>query len=116
VERGEDGWVARAQVDASDRRTVTFPDGTTLETTLLLAGEFDVLAVNCLAFDGATWRWAFCRNSALPRSTFRRYTEVQRQNLLASLVTVHWPPKPPFADNLFRVLEDLVNERTSRGG
>lgn len=108
---GAGKWFGRAQVDGSDRRTVTFPDGTKLETTLLLPGEFDVLAVNCFAF-GGTWQWAFCRNSDLPRSTHRKYTDMQRAGLLASLVNVGWPPVPPFTDDIFTVLDALVAERS----
>ncbi len=44
-------WEGKAQVDASDRRRIKMPDGTTLDTTLLLRGEFDILAVNCYAFE-----------------------------------------------------------------
>lgn len=102
-------WTGKAQVDGSDRRTVTFRDGTKLETTLLLPGEFDVLAVNCFAF-GGNWRWAFCRNSDLPRSTFKKYTKAQRAGLLASLVKVDWPPSPPFSDDVFKILDSLVAE------
>jgi hypothetical protein len=111
---GSGRWSGRAQVDGSDRRTVTFPDGSTLDTTLLLAGEFDVLAVNCFAF-GEKWQWAFCKNSDLPRSTYKKYTEVQRKQLLASLVDVTWPPEPPFVENIFQVLDELVRERSGGG-
>jgi len=104
-------WSGRAQVDGSDRRTVTFPDRTKLETTLLLRGGFDVLAVNCFAF-GGTWQWAFCKNSDLPRSAHKKYTDAQRAGLLASLVNVGWPPSQPFTDDLFKVLDSLVAERS----
>lgn len=106
---GADSWTGKAQVDGSDRRTVTFPDGSTLETTLLLPGEFDMLAVNCFAF-GNTWRWSFCRNCDLPRSSYRGYTPAQCAGLLASLVMVTWPPQPPFSDNMFEILDRLVSE------
>lgn len=43
-------WRGKAQVDASDRRLIRLSDGSTLQTTLLLRGEFDILAVNCFAF------------------------------------------------------------------
>lgn len=108
---GRDTWSGVAQVDGSDRRTVKFADGTKLETTLLLPGEFDVLAVNCFAF-GERWRWVFCKNSDLPRSTYKRYTAAQRAGLLKSLVRVTWPPAPPFAADIFTVLDALVEERT----
>ncbi|MDR1325692.1 MAG: hypothetical protein LBK00_06620 [Treponema sp.] len=100
-------WEGKAQVDGSDRRIVTFEDGTELNTTLLLRGEFDILAVNCFAFENK-WRFAFCRNSDLPISTFKKYSQIQREHLVASLIPVTWPPKPPFTDNLFKILNAML--------
>jgi hypothetical protein len=111
IKRMPDGTrTGKAQVDASDRRAVHFPDGTTVDTTLLLKGEFDILAVNLFAFD-EEWRFSYALNRDLPSSTYRKYTPVQREALIASLVTVSWPPKPPFTDDLFTVLDRLVEER-----
>ncbi len=110
IRRDEDRWLGRAQVDASDRRTVTLPDGSTLNTTLLLTGEFDILAVNIFAFEDR-WRFVFAKNSDLPRSKHRKYTATQRQHLLASLVKVTWPVEPPFCDEIFPLLDELVQER-----
>jgi hypothetical protein len=101
---GDDSWIGKTQVDGSDRRIITFPDGSELNTTLLVRGEFDILAVNCFAF-GGKWRFAFCMNKDLPTSTFSKYTEEQRNGLIASLVPVSWPPEPPFTDNLFTLLD-----------
>lgn len=44
------GFFGKAQCDGSDRRIVRFKDGTELNTTCLLCGEFDMLAINCFAF------------------------------------------------------------------
>ena len=107
---GEDQWEGKAQVDASDRRTIKFPDGTTLNTTLLQKGDFDLLAVNCFAF-GETWRFAFVKNVDLPASNFRGYSELQKRQLIASLVLVTWPPKPPFTDNPFKLLDELIAKK-----
>lgn len=104
---GEDEWIGKAQVDASDRRIVKFPDGTELNTTLLLRGEFDLLAVNCFAF-GDKWRFVFAKNSDLPFSTFKKYTKAQMEGLIASLISITWPPKPPFTDNPFPLLDELA--------
>ena len=112
VEKDGDIWRGRAQVDASDRRSVTLSDGTQLETTLLTVGEFDVLAVNCFAFEHK-WNFAFARNSDLPRSRYSRYPQHVREQLLASLVPVSWPPQPPFTADLFEVLDQLSRERES---
>jgi hypothetical protein len=104
---GPDAWTGKAQVDASDSREVTFPDRSTLKTTCLLRGEFDVLAVNCFAF-GETWRFAFALNAELPENSHKKYTPYQRAHLLPTLVTIDWPLKPPFTDNLLSVLDRLA--------
>jgi len=69
-------WLGKSQCDASDRRTVVFPDGSVLETTCLLAGEFDILAVDLFAFEDQ-WRFIFAKNADLPRSTYKKYTPEQ---------------------------------------
>jgi len=107
---GKDEWAGKAQVDGSDKRTVEFPDGSELNTTLLLVGQFDLLAVNCFAF-GEKWRFAFAKNKDLPTSTFKKYTKEQRKQLIASLVPVTWPPKPPFTDNPFLLLDELAKKK-----
>jgi hypothetical protein len=101
-------WTGKAQVDGSDRRDVKFPDGTILNTTLLLRGEFDILAVNCYAFEDK-WNFVFARNCDLPCSTFKKYTKKQRAKLVASLIPVSWPPQKPFRNNLRSLLEEMVN-------
>lgn len=102
-----------AQVDGSDRRTVLLPDGSEVVTTNLLVGQFDVLAVNCFTFEDK-WHFAFAKNTDLPRSTHKAYTEYQRQHLLATLVRVTWPPSGLLTDNIFEVLDALIEEREKR--
>lgn len=109
--RTEQGWVGKAQVDASDRRKVTLPDGSTMETTCLLKGEFDVLAINVFSFENE-WRFVFAKNTDLPLSSYRRYTEYQRRHLLATLVDVHWPPKAPFLKEPFTLMNEIIQNRT----
>ena len=107
------GFVGRCQVDASDRRPVKLPDGSVLETTCLLAGTFDILAVNLFEFR-QRWEFAFIRNKHLPRSNHRRYTDYQREHLLATSVQVHWPLEPPFYDTPFPILDEIRRERRRR--
>ena len=107
IRKTERGWIGKAQVDASDRRQVTLPDGTKVNTTCLLRNEFDVLAVNIFAFD-EKWRFVFAKNSDLPFSRYKGYTEYQRRHLLATLVTVHWPPKPPFQEEPFTLMNEML--------
>jgi len=112
--RGDNGgYTGRCQVDASDKRTVTLPDGSELATTCLLAGKFDILAVNLFEF-GQKWHFGFIRNRDLPRSKYRRYTEYQRSCLLATSVRVTWPLEPPFYGDPFTLLREIVRERRRR--
>lgn len=108
--REEDGvFRGKAQCDASDRRVVKLPDGSTMNTTCLLVDEFDVLAVNIFGFFDE-WRFVFALNRDLPRSTFRNYTPEQREHLLATLVPVTWPPAPIFTTDLFVLFDRLLEE------
>jgi hypothetical protein len=110
IRKTDDGWIGKAQVDASDRREVVLPDGSTVTTTCVLKGEFDILAVNVFAFEN-TWRFVFAKNSDLPTSKYKRYTDYQRQHLLATLVEVCWPPKPPFFEEPFTLLNEIIQNR-----
>lgn len=112
---GGDTWRGKAQVDASDRREVRLPNGEMINTTCLLRGEFDLLAVNCFAF-GETWRFAFALNSELPKNTYRAYSTYQRKHLLPSLVMVEWPPRYPFSEDPFELLDRLVKKRSPGPG
>lgn len=103
-------WTGHAQVDASDRREVALRDGSKLNTTCLLVGEFDILAVNIFAFRGE-WDFVFARNEDLPRSTFRKYSAEQQSQLLATLVPVAWPPERPFVEDPLPLFEDLARGR-----
>lgn len=110
VRRTNGGYVGRCTVDASDRRRVTLPDGSSLETTCILAGRFDLLAINLFEF-GQQWRFGFIRNGDLPRSRYRKYSEYQRQHLLATSLPVTWPLEPPIVESPFGLMDDIVRER-----
>ena len=100
-------WTGRAQVDASDRRSVVLPDGSSLTTTCLQRREFDILAINVFEFS-KQWRFVFAKNEDLPSSSYRGYNDYQRSHLLATMVTVSWPPKPPFRDEPFTLMDELL--------
>lgn len=107
IRKTDEGWMGRAQVDASDRRKVILPNGSTVNTTCLLRSEFDILAVNIFAFE-EKWKFVFAKNSGLPTSTYAKYTEYQKRHLLATLVTVHWPPKHPFYEEPFTLMNQML--------
>lgn len=110
VKQDGDTFTAKFQCDASDRRKVQLPNGEELETTCLVVGEFDLLAVSLFGFKG-DWVFAFAKNSDLPRSKYRRYTEEQRQYLLSSGMPITWPIEPPYRIEPFSLLDEIVEER-----
>jgi hypothetical protein len=107
-------WKGTFQCDASDRRTVTFPDGSNLETTCLLVGTFDLLAAGLFMF-GKTWRFAFAKNFHLPRSKYKKYTESQQHNLLSASMPITWPLKAPYHAEPFALLDEIAAEKLAAG-
>ncbi|MGA2768411.1 MAG: restriction endonuclease [Candidatus Bathyarchaeia archaeon] len=98
---------ARFQCDASDRREVELPNGNKIETTCLVAGEFDLLAVNLFAFH-EKWEFAFAKNLDLPRTAHSKYTPEQRKYLLATLMEITWPLQPPFQSDPFPLPNEIA--------
>jgi hypothetical protein len=91
------------QNDASDRRRVTFPDGSSVETTCYKRGEYDILAVPLFPFTGK-WEFAYklnvnCRTCASPR-----YTAYQQQFLLATTERISWPLADDWQTDLMQLL------------
>ncbi|MCY3934754.1 MAG: restriction endonuclease [Chloroflexi bacterium] len=101
-------YTGRVQVDASDRRSVTFPNGSSIDTTCLLIGGFDILAVNLFQFR-KEWDFGFIRNSDLPRTKYRKYTNYQRKHLLATTIQVTWPLSPPFVESPFDLMDSIIS-------
>lgn len=114
VKRDGAGWKGAFQCDASDRRTIALPDGQEVTTTCLKVGDFDLLAVCLFAF-GGTWRFAFAKNKDLPRSDFKKYPPGVRNQLIKTMIPVTWPLQPPFRDEPFELLDEIVLEMP-RGG
>jgi transcriptional regulator with XRE-family HTH domain len=100
-------WSGKAQVDASDSRIVILPGGKPLKTTLLLRGEFDILAVNCYEFS-KNWQFQFARNQDLPYSSYRKYSSEEQKALISSLISVTWPPQKPFRADLKSLLDEML--------
>ncbi len=101
------------QCDASDRRPIKLPNGQRIETTCLLIGGFDIVAVNLFAFR-EKWEFAFALNRDLPRSTSKKYTAKQQKYLLATSVKVGLPLQQPFVPDPFILLDQLVSEKKKR--
>lgn len=117
IRRYDDGAAAGGsfQCDASDKRPVFFADGSSVDTTCLLVGEFDLLAVNLHSFYGE-WRFAFAKNDDLPRVSGTRgaskfYTPEQREMLLATSMKMANPPMDPYRMEPWSLLDELIAER-----
>lgn len=104
------------QCDASDARVVAFEDGSTVQTTALLVGEFDVVAVNIHAFTGK-WDFAFARNADLltmegaTRGKPMAYTPLQRRNLLKTLQPMPRDVPAPYTRDPFPLFDAILEER-----
>jgi hypothetical protein len=109
IQKSDKGFFAKYQCDASDQRKVTFSDGSQIETTCLLVGEFDIIAVNLFALE-EKWRFAFALNYDLPRTKYKKYTEIQRNELLATLMPITWPLEKPYVDDPFILLNFLIDD------
>ena len=107
---GEDEWSGLFQCDASDRREVGLANGETVLTTCLKVGEFDLLAVPLFHF-GEKWRYAFAKNSDLPRSAYKRYSPEIRAQLIRSSIKIEWPLRAPFCGDLIPLLDLIVREK-----
>lgn len=102
IQNRDGKWFGRAQVDASDRRVVTLANGKKLNTTLLLRGQFDILAVNCFAFENK-WHFAFAAEPGsahvhiqeVHESPTRTTHRVAGAGFLASRTTFRRRPVPP---------------------
>lgn len=108
-----DEWLGSFQCDASDRRLVALADGETVATSCLKVGEFDLLAVSLFYF-GEKWRYAFIKNSDLPRSAYKGYPQKVREQLIRSNIKIGWPLQSPFCETPFPLLASIVREKRGR--
>lgn len=98
------------QCDASDKRTIPVA-GQQVNTTNLLVGEFDILATGLFAFR-EKWDFGFILNRNLPRSTYPKYPEEVRNQLIKTMIPVTWPLSENFVANPFILLDQLVAEKS----
>jgi hypothetical protein len=103
------------QCDASDSRLITLPNGEKKQTTSLIKGQFDLLAVNLHAFKG-DWFFAFADNRDLPtvaenRGAEKNYSEYERGVLLKGTMFIDNPPTHPYYEDPMPILDELVRRR-----
>jgi hypothetical protein len=96
---------ATVQNDASDRRRLILPDGTRVDVTNYVKGEYDVLAVSLQPFTGE-WRFAFKKNKDLKLSTYKRYPSNVRGYLLATGEAISWPLSSDWSEDFLAIIAD----------
>jgi len=109
---GDGKWKGRFQCDASDNRVVTFEDGSTLKTTCLLTGQFDILAA-CIFQFRKKWEFGFAKNVDLRRSPHKKYTDYQRKFLLVTEMAITLPLTPPYREDLVSLCDEIIAARAS---
>ena len=107
VQETTQGWVGKVPFDSKERREVLLPNGRRVKTTCFLKSEFDIIATGFFTFEN-TLRFVFAKSSDLPSSNYHNYTKPQRRFLLPTSITVSWPPKPPFTEDLISLMDDIV--------
>lgn len=107
IRNSADGFSGKYQCDASDRRKIKV-GRLEVETTCLLVGEFDIIAVNLFSFKNE-WVFAFALNDDLPRSTYKKYPPAVQRHLLATLMPVSLPLQAPYIESPIPLLERLLN-------
>lgn len=105
------------QCDASDRRAVKLPNGNVVETTCLVVGEFDIVAVSLFGFRGK-WEFAFALNQELPRTPSKKYADADKPFLIKSGIGISWPIREPFTHDLLSLFQRLAGSgsKTKRAG
>ena len=102
------GWSGKAAVKSSDKKVLTFSDGSTADVAMLPRGQFTILAVCCHAFTGSWKDFQYCLNTDLPMPNSGSLTELQKSELISVLIPVQWPPVAPFTTDLQSVLDRAI--------
>lgn len=99
-----------ASISHRDRKKVVFPDGSMVETGVILRNEYDILAVNMWHCFGQHV-FVFAKLNDLPAETSKSFTEEQKKFIIKSTVKVSWPAVHPFYEDITQVLDSLIEER-----
>lgn len=105
--------IASFQCDGSDKRKVELPNGKWVETTCVLVGSFDIVAVALFAATGE-WEFAFAPANSLrtmENNTRCRLPQHARSHLLATAHKITIPIRPPFTEDYVSLFDSVVQER-----
>lgn len=90
-----------------DKTKILMPDGTTEETNVIFADEYDILAVDFWHAFGQHV-FIFARLIDLPKEIDG--IEI-RSKVIKSNVHVSWPPEHPFTDDFYGLLDQILTEK-----
>lgn len=98
---------ADVQNDASDSRSVTLPNGSTIITTCYARDDYDILAVPLFPFTGK-WDYAYKRNIDCRSTTSPKYTDEDSKYLLATTEIITWPLSDDWHDDLSTLIDGKI--------
>lgn len=99
--------MADVQNDGSDRRDVKLPNGNTVNTTNYKIGDYDILAVPLFPFTG-TWDFAYKRNKDCRLTTSHKYSDEDRQYLLATTEKLYFPLNGEWHADLMELCDETL--------
>jgi hypothetical protein len=98
-------YVAIVQNDASDKRCIILPNNEEVVTTNYQIGEYDILAVPLFIFTNE-WTFAYKLNKNCRKSKSRKYTDTQKQYLLATTEKISYPLTDDWTQDFNGLLQD----------
>jgi hypothetical protein len=99
--------MADVQNDGSDRRDVLLQNGNIVNTTNYKIGDYDILAVPLYPFTG-TWDFAYKRNRDCRLTVSNKYSDEDRQFLLATTEKLHFPLNSEWHGDLMEICDDTI--------
>jgi len=100
---------ADVQNDGSDRRDVKLPNGHTVNTTNYKIGDYDILAVPLFPFT-QTWDFAYKRNRDCRLTYSEKYSEEDRQYLLATTEQLTFPINDSWTTDLLSLCDHTLGK------
>lgn len=103
-------WRGRFKTRTSSYKTITFSDGSQLNTLCVPRKQVDVFGV-CVRPMTGKWEYMYCTTTDLPGTENKEFTPLQQQELLKPEMYVQWPPVFPWTDSLESALERAAAQK-----
>lgn len=105
ISRNRENGLLQADVqnDASDARTITLPNGSTVLTTCYARGDYDILAVPLFPFSGK-WNFAYKLNRDCRSTTSNKYADIDKPFLLSTTEKIYWPLTDDWDQDIIKII------------